>query len=145
MENKKLDKIKKLGLLINKERKDKGLSLRDFAKMVGLSHVAISHIEKGKVEAKKDTLLNIARVLEYDVDTMLAKASRLDDEIEDLIFEKSNQVPFFLRTAKNLSKFSKDEINNLIKISEQKIDQKDISDKEKYLLSHKIDVLKRVN
>ena len=115
MGNKKLDKIKKLGLLINKERKDKGLSLRDFAKMVGLSHVAISHIEKGKVEAKKDTLLNIARVLEYDVDTMLAKASRLDDEIEDLIFEKSNQVPLFLRTAKNLSEDQWKQITEQVK------------------------------
>ena len=115
MENKKLDKIKKLGLLINKERKDKGLSLRDFAKMVGLSHVAISHIEKGKVEAKKDTLLNIARVLEYDVDAMLAKASKLDDDIEDLIFEKSNQVPQFLRTAKNLSKEQWKQITEQVK------------------------------
>ena len=115
MENKKLDKIKKLGLLISKERKDKGLSLRDFAKMVGLSHVAISHIEKGKVEAKKDTLLNIARVLEYDVDAMLAKASKLDDDIEDLIFEKSNQVPQFLRTAKNLSKEQWKQITEQVK------------------------------
>ena len=115
MENKKLDKIKKLGLLISKERKDKGLSLRDFAKMVGLSHVAISHIEKGKVEAKKDTLLNIARVLEYDVDTMLAKASRLDDDIEDLIFEKSDQVPQFLRTAKNLSEEQWKQITEQVK------------------------------
>ena len=115
MGNKKLDKIKKLGLLINKERKDKGLSLRDFAKMVGLSHVAISHIEKGKVEAKKDTLLNIARVLEYDVDAMLAKASKLDDDIEDLIFEKSNQVPQFLRTAKNLSKEQWKQITEQVK------------------------------
>ena len=115
MGNKKLDKIKKLGLLINKERKDKGLSLRDFAKMVGLSHVAISHIEKGKVEAKKDTLLNIARVLEYDVDAMLAKASKLDDDIEDLIFEKSNQVPQFLRTAKNLSEEQWKQITEQVK------------------------------
>ena len=115
MKNKKLDKIKKLGLLISKERKDKGLSLRDFAKMVGLSHVAISHIEKGKVEAKKDTLLNIARVLEYDVDAMLAKASKLDDDIEDLIFEKSNQVPQFLRTAKNLSEEQWKQITEQVK------------------------------
>ena len=115
MGNKKLDKIKKLGLLINKERKDKGLSLRDFAKMVGLSHVAISHIEKGKVEAKKDTLLNIARVLEHDVDAMLAKASKLDDDIEDLIFEKSNQVPQFLRTAKNLSEEQWKQITEQVK------------------------------
>lgn len=115
MENKKIDKMKKLGLLINRGRKDKNLSLREFAKMVGLSHVAISHIEKGKVEAKKDTLLNIARVLEYDVDTMLAKASRLDDEIEDLIFEKSNQVPLFLRTAKNLSEDQWKQITEQVK------------------------------
>ena len=115
MENKKIDKLKKLGLLISRARKDKNLSLREFAKMVGLSHVAISHIEKGKVEAKKDTLLNIARVLEYDVDTMLAKASRLDDEIEDLIFEKSNQVPLFLRTAKNLSEDQWKQITEQVK------------------------------
>ena len=83
--------------------------------MVGLSHVAISHIEKGKVEAKKDTLLNIARVLEYDVDAMLAKASKLDDDIEDLIFEKSNQVPQFLRTAKNLSKEQWKQITEQVK------------------------------
>ena len=123
MENKKLDKIKKLGLLISKERKDKGLSLRDFAKMVGLSHVAISHIEKGKVEAKKDTLLNIARVLEYDVDTMLAKASRLDDDIEDLIFEKSDQVPQFLRTAKNLSEEQWKQITEQVKKMNESNDQ----------------------
>ena len=123
MKNKKLDKIKKLGLLISKERKDKGLSLRDFAKMVGLSHVAISHIEKGKVEAKKDTLLNIARVLEYDVDTMLAKASRLDDDIEDLIFEKSDQVPQFLRTAKNLSEEQWKQITEQVKKMNESNDQ----------------------
>ena len=123
MENKKLDKIKKLGLLINKERKNKGLSLRDFAKMVGLSHVAISHIEKGKVEAKKDTLLNIARVLEYNVDAMLAKASKLDDDIEDLIFEKSNQVPQFLRTAKNLSESQWKQITEQVKKMNKKNDE----------------------
>ena len=59
-------------------------------------------------------------------------------------FSKNNLL-ILTSTAKNLSKFSKDEINNLIKISEQKIDQKDISDKERYLLSHKIDVLKHKN
>tara|TARA_B100001989_G_C24165232_1_gene281548 strand:+ start:92 stop:481 length:390 start_codon:yes stop_codon:yes gene_type:complete len=56
-----------------------------------------------------------------------------------------NNLLILTSSAKELSKFSKDEINNLIKISEQKIDQKDISDKERYLLTHKIDVLKHVN
>tara|TARA_Y100001954_G_C15412144_1_gene408012 strand:+ start:229 stop:597 length:369 start_codon:yes stop_codon:yes gene_type:complete len=120
MDKKKQSRLKKLGLLISKERKAKNLSLRDFAGMVGLSHVAISHIEKGKVEAKKDTLLNIAYVLEYDIDTMLGKASKLDDDIENLIYEKSDTVPLFLRTAKNLSKEQWREITEKVKEMKKK-------------------------
>ena len=120
MNKKKQSRLKKLGLLISKERKAKNLSLRDFAGMVGLSHVAISHIEKGKVEAKKDTLLNIAHVLEYDIDTMLGKASKLDDDIENLIYEKSDTVPLFLRTAKNLSKEQWREITEKVKAMKKK-------------------------
>tara|TARA_A100000164_G_C21415831_1_gene544349 strand:- start:23 stop:415 length:393 start_codon:yes stop_codon:yes gene_type:complete len=59
-------------------------------------------------------------------------------------FSKNNLL-ILTSTAKDLSKFNKDEINNLIKISEQRLVQKDISDKERYLLSHKIEVLKHVN
>ena len=59
-------------------------------------------------------------------------------------FSKNNLL-ILTSTAKNLSNLSKDDLNDLIKKSQEKIDQKDISDKEKYLLSHKIDVLKRVN
>ena len=40
-----------------------------------------------------------------------------------------NNLLILTSTAKDLSKFSKDEINNLIKISEQRIDQKELSDK----------------
>ena len=115
MDKNKEKKLKKLGLVIREKRKDKGLTVRDFAKEVGLSHVAIVHIENGRVEAKKDTLLNIARVLEYDIDIMLAKASRLDDDIEDLIYEKSDTVPLFLRTAKGLSEEQWEEITEQVK------------------------------
>ena len=59
-------------------------------------------------------------------------------------FSKNNLL-ILTSTAKKLSDFTKDDLNDLIKRSQEKIDQKDISDKEKYLLSHKIDVLKRVN
>ena len=59
-------------------------------------------------------------------------------------FSKNNLL-ILTSTAKKLSDLNKDDLNDLIKKSQEKIDQKDISDKEKYLLSHKIDVLKRVN
>ncbi len=59
-------------------------------------------------------------------------------------FSKNNLL-ILTSTAKDLSKFNQDEINNVIKISKERIDQKDISDKERYLLSYKIDVLKQLN
>ena len=103
MKIEKEKKIKKLGIVIKRERKAKNLSLREFAKKVGVSHVAISHIEYGKVEAKKETLIKIAEILDYDKDKLLAKALKIDDDIENMLYEKSNSVPSFLRTAKDLT------------------------------------------
>ena len=66
--------------------------------------------------------------------------------VEEGIVEFSkNNLLILTSTAKNLTKLGINDINEIIKISEEKIDQKDISDKERYLLSHKIDVLKRLN
>ena len=59
-------------------------------------------------------------------------------------FSKNNLL-ILTSTAKNLNKLGINDINEIIKTSQEKIDQKDINDKEKYLLSHKIDVLKRLN
>ena len=57
----------------------------------------------------------------------------------------NNHLLILTSTAKNLNQLKKNEIDDLIKNSKDKIDQKNISDKEKYLLSHKIDVLKSLN
>jgi len=66
--------------------------------------------------------------------------------VEEGIVEFSkNNLLILTSTAKNLTKLGINDINKIIKISEEKIDQKDVSDKERYLLSHKIDVLKRLN
>ena len=99
----KKKKLKKLGVLISQERKNKDFSLRDFAKEVGVSHVAISHIEKGKVEAKKETLIKIANILNYDKDTLLAKASKLDDDVENMLSEKSETAAVLFRSAAGLT------------------------------------------
>ena len=57
----------------------------------------------------------------------------------------NNNLLILTSTAKNLNELKKKDIDDLIKNSKEKIDQKNISDKEKYLLSHKIDVLKNLN
>ena len=99
----KKKKLKKLGVLISQERKNKDFSLRDFGKEVGVSHVAISHIEKVKVEAKKETLIKIAKILNYDKDTLLAKASKLDDDVENMLSEKSETAAVLFRSAAGLT------------------------------------------
>ena len=77
MKNNEQKKWTRLGAFINKERQQIGLSLRKFAEKVGVTHVAISHIEKGRVEAKKETLIKIASILNYDKDTLLAGVSMM--------------------------------------------------------------------
>ena len=103
MKKKENKKWIKLGLLISQERKNKDLKLRQFAALVGVSHVAISHIEKGRVEAKKDTLIKIAKALNYDKDTLLAKASKLDDVVEEMLSEKSETAAVLFRSAAGLT------------------------------------------
>ncbi len=56
----------------------------------------------------------------------------------------NNNLLILTSTAKSLAELSRDNVDDLIKNSQEKIGQKDVSDKEKYLLSHKIDVLKHV-
>ena len=134
MEKNKEKMLKKLGRIIQKARDKKygkSLSLRKFSESIGMTHVAIKNIENGKVEAKKETLLKLAEKLDLDPDVILAKAAKLDNEIENLISERSDTVPQFLRTAKHLSDDQWKEItrqvikmdrdNNLIKEKSIKI------------------------
>ena len=48
-------------------RKAKGWTQRDFAGKVGMPQVHISAIETGKVTPRFDTLLDLVRVLEFDL------------------------------------------------------------------------------
>ena len=134
MEKNKEKMLKKLGRIIQKARDKKygkSLSLRKFSESIDMTHVAIKNIENGKVEAKKETLLKLAEKLNLDPDVILAKAAKLDNEIENLISERSDTVPQFLRTAKHLSDDQWKEItrqvikmdrdNNLIKEKSIKI------------------------
>tara|TARA_X000000368_G_C22591078_1_gene519375 strand:+ start:20 stop:412 length:393 start_codon:yes stop_codon:yes gene_type:complete len=66
--------------------------------------------------------------------------------VEDGTVEFSNNNLLILTsTAKNLDSLEKNSIDIIIKNSQEKINTNEISDKEKYLLSYKIDTLKEIN
>ena len=66
--------------------------------------------------------------------------------IEDGTVEFSNNSLLILTsTAKSLDSLEKNFIDTIIKNSEEKISLGEISDKERYLLSYKIDTLREIN
>ena len=65
--------------------------------------------------------------------------------IEDGTVEFSNNNLLILTsTAKNLDNLDKNYIESIIKESQEKNSQEKLTDKEKYLLSYKIDTLKEI-
>tara|TARA_Y200000002_G_C22577215_1_gene619231 strand:- start:503 stop:889 length:387 start_codon:yes stop_codon:yes gene_type:complete len=77
---------------------------------------------------------------------------RIKDETDKEFFVEDGTVEFannelliLTSTAKNLSEMKKSLIESIIDETEKKIKGNKITDKEKYLLSYKIDSLKKIN
>ena len=65
--------------------------------------------------------------------------------VEDGIVEfNNNHLLILSSTAVNVKSLSKNQIDKMIQDSEETIDNKDIKDKEKYILSYKLDTLKEI-
>lgn len=100
--NKELgEKIRRL----REERKqvDPKYTLRQFAAAVGISPTYLSKIENGEFPAPADRIKTIAVLLETDPDELLALASKVDPELQDIIIEKPKAMAAFLRTASGMS------------------------------------------
>ncbi len=79
----------------------------------------------------------------------LIKISNIEEEkffVEDGTIEFSNNNLLILTsTARRLSEIDKKSLNDLISDAEKKINDNKLSDKEKYLLSYRIDTLKSIS
>ncbi len=77
---------------------------------------------------------------------------KIVDEDDKIFFVEEGTVEFadnnlliLTSSAKRLSEIDKNLLNNLISEAETKISKNDLSDKEKYLLTYKINTLKNIN
>ena len=77
---------------------------------------------------------------------------KIIDETNKILFVEDGTVEFvnnnlliLTSTAQELSNFDKTSINQLLNEAEKKISHDKITDKEKYLLSYKIETLKNIN
>jgi transcriptional regulator with XRE-family HTH domain len=65
------DTLKKFGLRLRKLRQDKGLSLNMFAYENDLSKASVSKIERGIIDFRFSTLLQMANALEISLSELL--------------------------------------------------------------------------
>ncbi len=112
----------RFGALIREKRLDKGLSLRKFAELVGVSPTYLSLVEKGKVERPPtaERVRKMAELLGERPDQWIALAGRVPDDLTDIIKSEPEAMPELLRAAKGLSA---DELRKLAKRLEKKRDE----------------------
>ena len=86
-----------VGERIRRLRIDAGYSQRQLAQAVGVGFPHISKIESGKEPASEGLLRRIAAELGADEDGLLLLADHVPDELVEVVREKPDLAPMFLR------------------------------------------------
>ena len=67
-------------------RREKGISMKQAAELLGLPYTTYVNYEKGTREPKSDTLISIAHLYNTSIDYMLGKSdTRIDNDILDIV------------------------------------------------------------
>lgn len=93
----------KLGIEIKKLRKEKGLSLRGLARLVGVSPAFICRVENGKKWAtpSEKVIKKISLFLGVSQDHLMHLAGRIPQDIQDIILSDVKYVTFLREVKKN--------------------------------------------
>ncbi len=92
-----------LGRRIKELRLKQELGLRELGRLLKVSAMHISNLEKGRVMPSADLVKKIAVRLEADVDELLHLAKLIDPQIAEVIQKNPYKAPNLLRSAKNLN------------------------------------------
>jgi transcriptional regulator with XRE-family HTH domain len=113
--------VETFGKWLRQRRKEKNLGLREAAVKVGVSATFLSRIENGNESAmpSEKVIRELAKVLDYDFDTIMQLAGRVPEDIAQLI-KSDPGMPRFLRSA-HAEKFSS---NELIELLSSRIERK---------------------
>jgi HTH-type transcriptional regulator, competence development regulator len=94
----------RFGPTVRARRLEKGLGLRELARMVGMSATYMSKVERGEfgppIEAK---IRAIAEALGENPDELLALAGKVASELDDIIRSSPQEMATFLRTVRGYS------------------------------------------
>jgi transcriptional regulator with XRE-family HTH domain len=114
-----MGKAKKMrfGQYIRQLRTAKEITLREFARQLGVSPTYISQIEQDKFSPPaEERVVRMAQILGEDVDELLALAGRVAEDLPEIIRRHPRELATFLRSARGLSA---EDINRLAKQAEK--------------------------
>jgi transcriptional regulator with XRE-family HTH domain len=95
---------KRFGPLVREKRTAKGISLRKFAEMVGVSATYLSQVEKGNCDPPTaERVRRMAEILDENPDELTALAGRVPVDLPAIIQEQPTPIAEFLREASGLS------------------------------------------
>lgn len=91
------------GPMVRIWRGEKGIGLRRFADLVGMSPTYLSKVERGDFDPPgEEKIKAIAKELGKDPDVLLALAGRVASDLEKIIQQKPREMATFLRAARGL-------------------------------------------
>ncbi|MDR6304609.1 transcriptional regulator with XRE-family HTH domain [Nitrobacter vulgaris] len=94
----------KFGPFIRREREAKEIGLREMAKMIGVSPTYLSKVERDEfAPPAEDRVKAIAKVIDCDVDELLARAGRVSSDLSDIIKRHPVELAALLRTTNGLT------------------------------------------
>ena len=91
------------GKRIKDLRIDKKIGLRELGRLIDVSAMHISNLEKGRVMPSAELVKKLAVTLKANVDELLHLAKLIDPQIAEVIQKNPYKAPNFLRSAKNLN------------------------------------------
>lgn len=87
-----------------KEMCPEKFTVRQFAKIIGLSPAFLSKLENGSIAPPSpEKLILIARKLGLDPNRILVMAKKIDPELKDIVIKRQVEMAGFLRTVDSLS------------------------------------------
>ena len=113
------------GSRIRELRKEKGISLRDFADMVGIDFTYLSKIENGKVDPPSEEKIKImASQLGVEAEMLLGLAGKISSEQIRKAVESNPDVGVLLRKLQS-RKLTSDQVKEMLNIASNKDKSRD--------------------
>ena len=95
---------RRFGALVRREREAKEIGLREMAKIIGVSPTYLSKVERDEFPPPaEDRVKQIAKVIGYDADELLALAGRVASDLSDIIKRRPRELAALLRTTNGLT------------------------------------------